>query len=536
MKRIVSALLPTVCLMLILITTTAYAIGEPSVALQPGISEVDCWEKEFLADAEVRKKNILSNNESLPCASTAYYISNEGNDKNDGKSPRTAWASISKINTHNFKAGDVIYLERGGLWRGEPIVLKNGVSLSAYGKGEKPKIYGSTENGAVSKNWSLFYKDDTGKKIWTYKKKLTECGGIMLGGTDTIARRIFSWYDGKKFYDVLDRSKPFDIKDALDQDLTFYCDSKPKQTKLPIPTGPPILAEFTVYLRCDKGNPGEIYDSIEFINQAASDQWDASINASENCTIDNLCIMFCCTGVEILTDDVTIQNCEIAYAGGFPIEYIESRSDACIWAQGEGIFFAGGNVAIKNNYIHDIYGWGINFEVCRSYEETAPHLPFSNNEISGNLINNCSGPISICMNLEETRNKKVFEDLKIQDNWLMNAGSGWWYDESLSQIQPEIKEKLYYTSLLIGGFGDNGENTIQVSDNIFYRGKIYLVRTNSDNHFPVFKNNIFAQSAGSKAVWKLDEEVTVTTDKITEQEISKKYGDGAGRVIVLQPQ
>ena len=497
--------------------------------------EADEWEAQFLSSVEARKQAIVGNSDTLPCGGTAYYISNSGSDVNDGKTPETAWASLQMINQASFQPGDVIYLERGGLWRGL-VTLPDGVSLSAYGSGAKPRIYGSTENGSGAGKWSLFYESDDGKKIWVYYRTTTECGGIVLGDSATIAQKVYSWYDGSAFYFTEDRTVPFDILTALKQDLSFYCDWKPEQTELPINSGPPIRDVFTLYLRCDNGNPGELYSSVEFISQPVSDEQDAIINVGEGCVLDNLCMMYFSSGIEIVSGGVTIQNCEIAFGGGFPIEYImpEQENGACVFVQGEGVFFAGSNVVIQNNYIHDIDGYGINFEVCRSYEETAPLLPFMDNDISGNLIARCSVPVQVAMNLQETRNADVFGDMSIRDNYLTDAGCGW-YGSRLSNVKPEIDAKEYFVCLLFGGFGDNGGHNIHVSDNVFYCGKTYLVRTNADSDFPVFENNTFAQRAGGNVLWKLDMEVESTPSGGTQEDVQAQYGN-MNEAVVLRPQ
>lgn len=506
----------------------------PVPAQEDVFAEADEWEARFLSSAEARKQVIMSNGDMLPCGGTAYYISNFGSDANDGKTPETAWASLQKINQTSFQSGDVIYLERGGLWRGL-VTLPDGVSLSAYGSGAKPRIYGSTENGGGAEKWSLFHEGADGKKLWVYCRTMTECGGVVLGDTATVAQKVYSWYDGSAFYFTEDRTVPFDITTALEQDLTFYCDWKPKQTELPINSGPPIQDVFTLYLRCDNGNPGELYSSIEFINQPVSDEQDAIINANNGCVLDNLCMMYFSSGIEIVGGGVTIQNCEIAFGGGFPIEYItpEQENGACVFVQGEGVFFAGSNVVIRNNYIHDIDGYGINFEVCRSYDETAPLLPFADNEISGNLITRCSVPVQVAMNLQETRNANVFGSMSISDNYLTDAGCGR-YGTRLSNVKPEIDAKEYFVCLLFGGFGDNGGHNILVSDNIFYCGTTYLVRTNADSDFPVFENNTFAQRVGGNVLWKLDLEVAATPSDETQAAVQAQYGN-TNEVVVLRP-
>lgn len=76
-----------------------------------------------------------------------------GNDNNDGKTAKTAWKSIEKLNNTTFKPGDRILLKAGGVWVGALHPKGSGVKgkpiiLSSYGKGPRPLIDG---NGMVGK-------------------------------------------------------------------------------------------------------------------------------------------------------------------------------------------------------------------------------------------------------------------------------------------------------------------------------------------------------------------------------------------------
>lgn len=74
-----------------------------------------------------------------------YYISNKGNDNNDGLSPSAAWQSISKLNkmSHILRSGDNVLFERGGYFPGQIMAVKNGIRFSAYGIGSSPVISGA---------------------------------------------------------------------------------------------------------------------------------------------------------------------------------------------------------------------------------------------------------------------------------------------------------------------------------------------------------------------------------------------------------
>ena len=43
---------------------------------------------------------------------TAYYVSNQGDDGNDGLSPETAWSTLDRVNQASLEYGDAVFLER----------------------------------------------------------------------------------------------------------------------------------------------------------------------------------------------------------------------------------------------------------------------------------------------------------------------------------------------------------------------------------------------------------------------------------------
>jgi hypothetical protein len=112
---------------------------------------------------------------ALTAQATDYYVSNSGNDGNNGTSTGTAWKTLAKVNATTFVAGDTISLERGGVWREKlsPTSQTDGtagnpVIFQAYGSGAKPKILGSDplvnslfvlDQGTTYKYTTPFYVD-----------------------------------------------------------------------------------------------------------------------------------------------------------------------------------------------------------------------------------------------------------------------------------------------------------------------------------------------------------------------------------------
>lgn len=54
----------------------------------------------------------------LTVSGSTYYVSNAGNDANDGKSEDQAWASLEKVNSVSWQPGDRILFKAGDVWNG----------------------------------------------------------------------------------------------------------------------------------------------------------------------------------------------------------------------------------------------------------------------------------------------------------------------------------------------------------------------------------------------------------------------------------
>lgn len=85
-----------------------------------------------------------------------FYVKNGGSDVADGTTPSTAWATIAKVNSSTFSAGDVIAFNAGDTFEGTLIPPSSGVSgnpiiIGAYGSGNRPIIAASDE---LNLTWS----------------------------------------------------------------------------------------------------------------------------------------------------------------------------------------------------------------------------------------------------------------------------------------------------------------------------------------------------------------------------------------------
>ncbi len=82
---------------------------------------------------------------------TFYVDSDNGQDRNTGRSEKGAWRSLDRINSADLKPGDTIRFKCGGVWRGSLKPANGGanapVTYTSYARGPKPLILGSLPRG-----------------------------------------------------------------------------------------------------------------------------------------------------------------------------------------------------------------------------------------------------------------------------------------------------------------------------------------------------------------------------------------------------
>ena len=255
--------------------------------------------KEFLKQQEnlyaKRRNEILNAEDELVIKGTTYYVSNSGDDNADGKSPETAWKTINRVNRSWFYPGDGVLFKRGDIWRGCEVETMPGVSYGAYGTGDKPKFYGWIENMADPALWE---EVDCEHHIWKYVKEILDPGTLVFNEGEKHSRKLIPSYKNLQFVCRDDESRPFVMENEMTEDLDILwkfdkiLHRRPsKGENFPIPATVyegEMLGD--LYLRCDKGNPGEVFCSIESIAMHVA----FKVGENANVTIDNICIKYFC--------------------------------------------------------------------------------------------------------------------------------------------------------------------------------------------------------------------------------------------------
>ena len=450
---------------------------------------------------------------------TAYYVSNDGDDSNDGLTPETAWQTTGKLlqelgqrEGHVVQPGDAVFLRRGDTFRLPYWALDlyaDNLTLSAYGTGPKPIITASSENGTGAEKWELVYEDGTGKKIWKFYRDIRDTSMIVMNDGEVITDRVYEYWDGSRYLACTqdDWSMHSDQgvtllggqlspEDALTEDMTIL--SRPVRG-VPDENG---CESGPLYLRCDRGNPGSLYASIEFSElEMCALLWIDGCNV----TVDN--ISFRCNGNAYLKlsgaengaplahHDYMIQNCEFAYGGGCVSFYTESNGQYYIWPQGDGIYSLIQNTTIRNNYFHETLGATATYE----NDVNDPRTAYGYYRVLDNVIVNTMG-----IHLDCTSESLMHLDsVVIRGNHIWNTGhmdrGMYYYSEgSIGMMHSQYGELIIEDNILYGTENGHPMNALL---------QLFLYDfTSRDRTQPQFRNNIYAQYTGRNFADFLDEE------------------------------
>ncbi len=341
---------------------------------------------------------------------TNYYLSSSGNDANTGTRPANAWKTLQRLNRFVPKPGDSILFRRGdewsgtitaGIWglEGKPLVY------GAYGKGSRPKIYGSEEISGWTRHSGGIYKARFNKKInqlFVNDKKMKVSRHPNKGYyfiTSTRGTNIFT-------SDQLDSK--MDYSGAKWFGRTYYYTTDLKQV---VSSRSNSLALNEAPRKELKSGLGFfLMNKLEFLDQPGEWYYDETANTVYLWTLkgdspENYIIRGSVyeDGLYISNkDNVVIQDLEFLQQANTGINLIKSNY-----------------VTIKNNVFHDMDGFGI-----YSYEN-ANHVTIIDNFIEGVNHYGIYGRISRSLISDNVISKvALFENIGLTGTGEDNFGGG----------------------------------------------------------------------------------------------------------------
>ncbi len=408
---------------------------------------------------EKRITKIRAAKSEVSVTGKKYYISADGDDSADGLTEATAWKTLSKANSAEIASGDAVLFRRGDTFRGH-ILAKSGVTYSAYGDGAKPNIFGWGKNSADASLW----KKTDAEGIWEYAESVSEdVGNIVLDGT--AARKVYVTTEKNGKHLDARKKRSFDSYKNLTDDLSFVHDKSGK-----------------VYLRCEKGNPGEVYGDIEFAEKGHIFTFGGT---SENIVIDGLTLAY--TGSHGIgaasAHGLTVRNCEFYFIGG-SVQFdagFNGRTWPTAYGNAVQIYGEAADFTVENCYMHDIYDAAMTHQSAKTDKVEDRNIVYRDN-----VVERCVYGVEIFAGADETTGS-VHEGITIENNILRTCG-GFGFD-----YRPDTG----LAALIRNGGMTKATKNYVVRNNILDRSPDRLITAGNDGgSLAKYTDNIFVQTKG----------------------------------------
>lgn len=481
---------------------------------------------------EKRKAEILFSEDKLEISGTTYYVSADGDDANDGKSPEKPWKTLDRVSGSWLNSGDGVLFRRGDIFRGE-VQTRPGVTYGAYGKGAKPEFRGWDEDLAEPSLWELF---DAEHNIWRYTKKILDPGTLVFDGGESHSRKLIPSYRNLQFVCRDDESRLFDMKAEMTRDLdifwhfdTLLAKQLTKGEEFPVPcTGNSCFGD--LYLRCDKGNPGEVFKSIEAIVCRVA----FKVGQNADVKIDNLCMKYYCFGVSAggHCKGLHVTGCEIGWIGGNIQHYNGTDPNypqgrrGTVTRFGNAIEIYGGceDYLVSDCYIYQSYDAAITHQYTARRKTVMKNIRYT-----GNLIEKCVYGIEYFLNQIEGETESCMEDVVMSDNIIRLSGYGWGQQRHNTDTPALIKGWSYR----------NTAKDYVVCNNVFDRcayRMLHLVAL-KDEYCPKMQGNTYIQHLsgmlGQYGGNESYEPEILIFDENAEEKIREVFGDKEARVYII---
>lgn len=447
------------------------------------------------AFAQNRKQEIRNTPDSLPIKGQTYYVSQAGCDEHDGTAPERAWKTPARVSTADLQPEDAVLFRRGDVFRG-PIQTKPGVTYAAWGEGEKPKLYSWEKDLADPSLWVLY---DPATHIWKLTEKILDVGTLVFNHGKAHAYKHIPSYKNGEFVCRDEESRRFDVREALTRDLDLYwhfdtiLTEKPSRGEdFPIPdvTQPESLGE--LYLRCERGTPGEVFSSIEALARRNL----FCVGSNPNVHIDNLCLKYIgCHAVSAggtCVRGLRVTNCEIGWIGGCIQHYAGTDPNypeggrGTVTRYGNGVEIYGGceDYEVSNCYIYQVYDAAMTHQVTiRSTPRVMKRIRYANN-----LVEDCVYSIEYFLEKPSEETDSYMEDVEITHNLLRRAGYGWGQQRHNKHTPAHVKGWSYV----------NTASRFSITENIFDRAAyrmLHLVAEREES-CPTLRGNVYVQHPG----------------------------------------
>lgn len=453
--------------------------------------------------AEKLKKEILSSKSSVPKTGTVYYVSaSEGNDSFDGLSPEHPVQSLQKVSELPLKEGDAVLFRRGDVFRG-CVKTHASCTYSAYGKGQKPRLYGSPCDAAKEGTW----KETDTKNVWAFSLPFPNDIGTLVfdEGKGGCAQKVMKVRHEDGTTTHIETGEPFSSYRDLHTDLEFWHDYQE--------TG-------TVYLCSTKGNPAERFKSIELLVKTHI------LYAQDGISVDNLCLKYCGGhGIGAGTvSSLCVSYCELGWIGGsIQGESLFGRN--CPTRYGNAIEIYGGceHFKVDHCYIYEVYDAGITHQFSSGGTND---IRMEDVSYTNNLVEDCVYAIEYFVGKPaDEKTTRYMKNIRIQDNILRRAGYGWGSQRPDKGTPAVLKSWGHY----------NCASDFLVENNIISQSKFFLLNVAADSAdwLPQFRGNLYVQEKDEKGGELGEGNKRYPYDEQFPALLKKLFGEEEGTFIYL---
>ena len=247
-----------------------------------------------------------------------------------------------------------------------------------------------------------------------------------------------------------------------------------------------------LYLRCDAGNPGAVFASIEAAPRACM----FCVGGTENVHIDNLCLKY--IGIHAVSaggpcvKGLCVTNCEIGWVGGCIQHYYGTDPNypqggrGTVTRYGNGVEIYGGcdGYTVTDCYIYQIYDAGITHQVC-TFGQTYRMKDVCYRD---NLVEDCVYSIEYFLEVTGGSTGCCMENIDIRGNILRRSGYGWGQQRHNKDTPAHIKGWSYA----------NPAQNYRICGNVFDRAAYRLLHLvcEQPESLPKLDGNVYIQHAG----------------------------------------
>ncbi|MBR5527833.1 MAG: hypothetical protein IKV97_02430 [Clostridia bacterium] len=447
-----------------------------------------CARKFLDLRAQGMKNAVISAKNYLPKNERVIYVSNDGDDANDGRTPCTAIATIARVNEITLPC-DTVLFRRGDHFRGR-VNVKEGTTYSAYGEGVKPIIDGSPKNYAQP---SLWEKTDA-ENVWHLTEKAKNVGLVHIDPEYTYGQ-YNEVYGTMKIFGQNGFSGYADLK----ADLEFYSDYETE--------------DFYIY---SEENPGDRFLDLELATSG-----NIFSGSAGNVTIDNLWITH--TGSHGVgsgtTKNRTVTNCVFSWLGG-SILSVNFRGSGRPVRYGNAVEIYGGcdGYRVENNWMYQIYDTAVTHQFSGGDMECHQH----NVRYINNLMEYCFWFIEY-YNGDCKGHPQSIKNIYMRGNFCRMGGYGW-----------GCKGREAATPMFCGSSVYCETENFVAENNIFYQSLGYLVvLANCEGHkTEIMRNNVYVNPKGANFARLYNE---IYTFDGTEKDIMKNILHEEDPTVVYMP-